>query len=240
MFMVANVVNAQGVNVGVDASLDARVNADRGAGASVNANANATATDNSSDEEASSRSGADANASTASDVSLKARAIRGWSESEKTDFLLTVKSHAELQSGQDLDNFAKGVLARDESVESVVASENRVRVGYKLPAKFLGLFGTELSAVTDVTFDSEGNAPEKVKVNYPWYRMFFSLDEDIRAEVLQEAVEMNVENDTEVNANSNIHARNGRVIQLISSIFKNIRASVEAEVETETSAEANS
>lgn len=239
LLFLGNVANAQDVNVNLDSSAEMEARRSRGLETSTNANVNANASRgenaSSTSEDTEMRRNTGQTASSTAGMSLKAREIRGWSEEEKSDFLLSVKSHAELQSGQDLENFAKGVLARDENVERVEADEEKVEVSYKIPARFLGIFGAELSAVTDVSFDAETNTPNVVRVNYPWYKMFFSLEDEARADVLQSSIESNVQG--EASASTNIHARNGRVIQLISSILKNVRASVEAEVETETETE---
>ncbi|MEK7575364.1 MAG: hypothetical protein AAB511_04020 [Patescibacteria group bacterium] len=181
-------------------------------------------------------SDSDVKTTSASAVSLEARTIQGWNDQEKSDFLLTVKTHAQLQSGQDLENFAKGVMASDEHVKAVAASDTHVEVNYRLPAKFLGVFKTDLDALADVSFDQEkkGSGPKEVTVRFPWYRMFFSLDSDVRADVLQSAIEASVKSDSDTlraDASANVTARNGRVIQLISAILKNIRASVDAEAE---------
>lgn len=100
-------------------------------------------------------------------VSVEAREIRGWDSEKKEDFLATVKEHAEVRSEQDLENFAKGVLIRDDHVEAVEVEEEGVQVDYRVPAKFLGIFDAGLSAHVDV--DTQG----RVKVNYPWYGFLF-------------------------------------------------------------------
>ncbi len=90
--------------------------------------------------------------------------------------------------------------------------------------------------MTDVSFDEKaGNGPKEVTVKFPWYRLFYSLDSDTQADVLESAIATQVSNDGGIansTANANISARNGRTIQLISSILKAIRASVEAEAST--------
>jgi len=100
-------------------------------------------------------------------VSIDARKIRGWDEKKKSDFLETVKEHAEVKSRQELENFAKGVLLRDENVKSIQADEEKVKMEYKMPARFLGIFNTSLVARTEVTHDGS------VKVAYPWHSFLF-------------------------------------------------------------------
>lgn len=166
-------------------------------------------------------------------VSVEAKDIRGWSEQEKSDFLQTVKTHAQLQSGNDLENFAKGVLVRDENVDSVTADDDSVEVDYKLPAKFLGIFKTQISAMTDVSFDTDksGNGPKEVTVKFPWYRMFYSLDQSVQEDILKNTISSTIEADvssTTSTSTKDISVRNAKTIQLISALLKNIRASIEA------------
>src|SRR3989344_6467360 len=141
LFASALEASAQGINATVN------VNANAGKTVGVGANATATINQSKNDDKASST-----NAQVKNEVSAAAREIRGWDENEKTEFLATVKAHAQLKSSQDLDNFAKGVMIEDENVDAVAAGEESVEVRYKLPARFLGVFGTEISAVTNVTF----------------------------------------------------------------------------------------
>jgi hypothetical protein len=164
-----------------------------------------------------------------STVSAEAREIRGWSDSDKKAFLTTVKTQAQLRSGQDLENFAKGVMLKDENVTSVSTDSDNVEVRYKLPAKFLGIFGSGLSAITNVKFESDkfGRGPKEVTVKFPWYRMFFSLSSSTQESVIKAAVEQTVQ----VNAQTprdNAYAQDGITVNLISSILKGIRAELTA------------
>jgi hypothetical protein len=175
---------------------------------------------------------ANATTSKGNEVSAAAGEVRSMNETEKKTFLTTVKTHAELQSKQDLDNFAKGVMIKDENVSAVEADDSNVEVHYKLPAKFLGIFSTGLDAIANVSFESEktGRGPKEVTVKFPWYRLFFSLSTSTRAEVLQAAIDKSVQ----VNAQTprdNAYAQNGVTVQLISSILKGIRAEIETKAE---------
>jgi len=101
-------------------------------------------------------------------VSASAVEVRGWDAEQKREFLATVKAHAQVQSGQDLENFATGVLLRDENVEVAAASDTEVEVAYRMPAKFVGIFNASLAARAEV--DAEG----RVKVSYPWFGFLFA------------------------------------------------------------------
>jgi hypothetical protein len=161
-----------------------------------------------------------------STVSTAARDIRGWDEGEKAVFLGTVKAHAELRSGQDLENFAKGVLINDENVRDVTTASSSIEVSYKIPAKFLGVFGAGLEAMTDVSFDPKSKNPKEVTVKFPWYRIFYSLDADAREDVLKSAIEASIGEDPGTNSGGE-YSKKGRTIQLISNILKALRAEVE-------------
>ncbi len=218
------VVNAQIINTGLNASVKANV----GAGQHVKASSTVDVDDNDVDEDTDTRSAGSV------EVDLEANEVEDWTDQQKSDFLLTVKQHAQLRSGQDLELFAKGVMAADANVRKVEADESHVEISYKMPAKFLGLFRTELSANTDVKFDEKahGNGPKEVTVRFPWYRMFYSLDSDVRSDILKAAVEASVKsegNNGNATSTAAVSARNGRVIQLISNILKGIRANAEAD-----------
>ncbi|TAK56865.1 hypothetical protein EPO17_03500 [Patescibacteria group bacterium] len=229
-------------------NLDGSVKTDVGVGvgqratssAAVNANVNSNVYGNVERGNATSSANSNADGSATLGVSLDAKAIRGWSEGEKSDFLLTVKNHAQLQSGQDLENFAKGVMAADAHVDAVVTDDSHVKVSYKMPAKFLGMFQTEIDAMANVSFDTDkpGNGPKEVTVRFPWYRMFYNLDSEVKADILENAVEASIQSDANTagsTTSANVSARNGRTVQLISNTLKNIRANAEATAEAEAS-----
>jgi hypothetical protein len=124
-----------------------------------------------------------------SDVSIKATELRGWDTAKKEEFMMTVKAHAELQSGQELENFARGILLSDQKASEVTVDENGVGMRYSMPAKFLGVFNASFRMHTSV--DGSGN----VTVQYPWYTFLYkdyaSSDEvkaDIQAALEAEAM----------------------------------------------------
>ena len=130
-----------------------------------------------------------------SSVSVDAVEVRGWDEQRKADFLREVKKHAEIQSGQDLENFARGVLLRDENVDEVELGEDDVRMDYRLPAKFLGIFPALIRArttvVTNQTDETNSDKFGRVKIKFAWYHVFFrkfvsedELEQEINDEVL--------------------------------------------------------
>ncbi|MDO8600768.1 MAG: hypothetical protein Q7R73_04160 [bacterium] len=161
-------------------------------------------------------------------VVVKKVQVRGWDPKQKEEFLATVKTHAQVRSGQDLENFARGVLVRDENVESVTIGEEGVQFSYRMPAKLFGIFNASLVARVDV------DAESRVKVRFPWLRIFFS--EPVGALKIQESVEKELGGvtqtmqtqvrESEDNAElANIDLQNkiqyqAQILQLLSNIMK--------------------
>ena len=117
---------------------------------------------------------------------MRAVEVRGWDPIQKQEFLATVKVHAEVQSGEDLENFARGILITDENVESLVSDESSVEVRYSLPVRFLGFLETSIPArITVMDADGDGAADSRVKVRFPWYRVLFSIPEEVSASSLE-------------------------------------------------------
>jgi len=100
-------------------------------------------------------------------VSVKAVQVRGWDPVQKKEFLAEVKAHAEVKSGQELENFARGVLLKDENVGSIEMNEEGIQIAYSMPARFVGVFKSSVRA--HVAVDASG----RVKVKYPWYGFLF-------------------------------------------------------------------
>lgn len=121
-------------------------------------------------------------------VSLHAREVRGWDKEKKEEFQAEAKSWARVQSGQDLEHFAQGILLQNQQVESLSLNYEKIEAKYKRPAKFLGIINTTIDQETTITFgDGELGArvPENVKVKFPWYKFLFKVDSSFRAQVLE-------------------------------------------------------
>jgi hypothetical protein len=141
--------------------------------------------------------------------------------------LLTVKTHAQVRSEQDLQNFAKGVLVEDANMEEISLNFEKIKTSYRMPAKFLGILNGSLSARTEV--DAEG----RVKVQYPWYSFLFK--KSVSAEDLQASLDAEIEAGNEKWLRDNLSSY-AEVITQISNILK-AKAEAAAEVEAEVSAE---
>ena len=111
-------------------------------------------------------------------VSVSAVEVRGWDPKEKQEFLATVKTHAQVRSEQDLENFATGILLKDENVEEISSDEDSVEVRYRVPAKFLGIFETSIPVIV-VAEKAQGELGGGVKVRFPWYRVLFGVEEEV-------------------------------------------------------------
>lgn len=221
------------VDVGEGNGVSSRAYGDDGIEIKMTAKGNATSTEARGDEDESANDASD-DIFVGSVVSVAAKEMRGWDSDAKAKFLLTVKSQAELRSEADLDNFAKGVLLKDENIKEVEAKDNHVSVTYKMPAKFLGIFATELGAtanVTATTTSQSGTPKKEVTVKFPWYRIFYSLNAEARADVIETAIENSLSVESGVSLDT--AAEEGRTIQILSNILKSIRAKVAASGEAE-------
>lgn len=231
----------QGTGVGVGLELQAQQEASAGArGAEQSADARAEAqlqaemhadTETSEGDEAEAQQHNESNLEFAREraeargsvVSVSAVEVRGWNPEQKQEFLATVKAHAEVQSGQELENFARGVLAADGNVEAVESSETEVQVRYRVPAKFLGIFDTTLPATVIVEAAGKGeanaNVSERVKAKFPWFRVFYSIPEDVRESALEQAVEAELAGEIEAETEF-ATSMQARLFQVVSNILK--------------------
>ncbi len=109
-------------------------------------------------------------------ISVSAVEVRGWDPEQKQEFLQEVKTFAELQSGQDLENFAKGVLLEDENIEDIEFRTNGLEVAYKATGKLLGFIPHTFTE--RVVAEGEDGQDIEVKVKLPWYSFLLSPDVD--------------------------------------------------------------
>jgi len=164
-------------------------------------------------------------------VSLEARDIRGMSGEQKAEFLTTVRTHAEVQSGQDLENFAKGVLAADANVDAVATTENEVRLTYRVPARFLGIFETSIPATVLVRAKGSADATERVRARLPWYSFLFGVSAEATSEQLTSVAAAEVA--SEVSGTQRFDA------QTQARIIAKLQAALQAQAEAAAEAEAD-
>lgn len=172
-------------------------------------------------------------------TAARLRAQRGdvddMTEESKQEFLANVKSWSEVQSDQELDNFAKGVLIEADSVESVESSDNEVQVEQRLEAKFLGIFKSSLRQTTSVSFgDGESS---QVEVKKPWYGFLFSTTtkkSQVQATV-QAEVDAFVAQELEAGAETNANVQAGFIHALVNALQQFAgNAEVDADVSADT------
>lgn len=173
--------------------------------------------------------------SSGNNVAVSAVLVRGWDAEKKAAFMQTVKAHAQLQSEQDLENFATGILLRDPKVASVEADTDSEHISYKVPAKFLGMFATTIKSETEVTFGDgiRGRMPQQVKVRFPWYRFLYKVDAELNETALHAAVADAVTS-AETSAELSTAARFGLVLKtLVTSLAVNTETTVDAAINVE-------
>lgn len=117
-------------------------------------------------------------------VSISAVTVRGWDATKKQEFLATGKTHAQVQSDQDLERFAEGVLLKDEAIENIDYDDTHITVFYKGKAKLFGFIAFPYTH--HVTIDTDAQASDRVIIQLPWYR--FLLKTGIDAESMETAI----------------------------------------------------
>lgn len=118
-------------------------------------------------------------------VSISAVEVRGWNDAQKAEFLATVRTHAEVRSGQDLENFARGVMLENQAMEEIAFNYEKVKLKYESKGKLFGFI--PVSFKKDVEVDlTEEDTDARVKVKFPWYRFMMSVD--VPAEELEGAI----------------------------------------------------
>lgn len=237
-----------GANAAADIEIGAGVDASVGADARAQAGANADGTVSAEEEEegdaaangaarADGRAdaGIEASVSAGNSVSISAREIRGMTDVQKAEFLTTVKTHAQVQSQQDLENFAKGVFAADANVEAVEASEEEVQVRYRVPARFLGIFEASLPATVVVRSSAAADAAGTVQARLPWYSFLFGVSESFSGAALASEVSSHADVSSSVSNETSFSAQTqARLVNAISTLLK-ARASAAADVSADAS-----
>ncbi|HEY4499170.1 MAG TPA: hypothetical protein VJH94_03855 [Candidatus Paceibacterota bacterium] len=213
-------VSAGKAQVGLDVSGEAKAGMQGNAG---NTEDNGRGEEQSEADTGGSMKGGNTKATTSdeergNDVSVQAVEIRGWDTTQKQEFLATVKTHAQVRSEQDLENFAKGILVKDENVEEISSDEDSVEVRYRVPAKFLGLIDTTLP-VTVVAAKAQGELGGGVQVHFPWYSFLFGVPDVVSETTLESDVATAVGADLDVDGSLDV-AATARLYNAISNVLK--------------------
>lgn len=88
---------------------------------------------------------------------------------EHTEYVVPEASLVRSYAG--LESYAATSIRDDRNLEAVASSEERMEIGYKKPARFLGFIPARMHV--NVTIDSEGT----VSVAYPWYAFLMASGE---------------------------------------------------------------
>ena len=155
-------------------------------------------------------------------ISVAAGDVNGLTDDEKEERLEKVKTWAEARSGQELQNFAQGVLLRDAQVKGVKIKENLLEIESVETGKFFWLVPVQMAAKVEVIFNSSGHTLDKVKVKFPWWHIFVrknggagGLESELNAEL--EGQQWESLNETEFEEEA---ARISQALNLISNILK--------------------
>jgi hypothetical protein len=151
-------------------------------------------------------------------VSVAAVEIRGWDAQQKKEFLAAVKAHAQVQSGEDLENFAKGVLLENAAMEEILLNFEKIKMRHRASGKLFGFI--PLSFSQEVEIDTEGEDIGRVKVKMPWYS--FLVKTDVAASELEAEAAAAAEKDHKnwINVGSFSASQQAEVLVLVSNIIK--------------------
>ena len=149
-------------------------------------------------------------------VSANAVTVRGWDPKQKQEFLSTVKEHAEVQSGQDLENFAKGVLLEDENIEGLSLNYEKIVINYRSSGKLFGFI--PISFTQGVELDTAGENVGRVKVKMPWFS--FLMRADVGVETLEEEASKQKDHDKWINIESWSFGERAKMLSTLSNILK--------------------
>lgn len=102
--------------------------------------------------------------------------VRGWDPKKKEEIL---SRSGDVKTPSDLEVYTGAVVLNDPAIKGIKIKEHVVELSYQMPAKFLGIFNSSLTAEIGVDAD-------RVKVRFPWLSFFFSKPvtaADIQTEV---------------------------------------------------------
>ena len=119
--------------------------------------------------------------------------VNGLTTEQKQAFLATVKTWAQVQSEQDLQNFAVGVMMQEaQPAESLSLNYEKIKFTYNMPAKWFGLIPASYKAEVSIDKgDNENWDFGRVKVKFPWYSFLMRKGTSMKelTQVLQQEAE---------------------------------------------------
>ncbi len=128
-------------------------------------------------------------------VSVSAVEVRGWNPEKKAEILGAALTRTQVRSGKDLSNFAATMVINDENIDSVDVDSEQIEVAYKFPAKFLGIFETNIRAHVTVA-SSATSGKSRVKVKFPWLAFLYKIEASVKADALTEALDTQIAGET--------------------------------------------
>lgn len=149
-------------------------------------------------------------------ISVEARELRGLGEEEKQEFLSEVKAFAELQSEQDLENFARGILLEDERLLEVQFNPKELSVSRQASGKLLGFI--PVTYKERVVASGEDGAEVEIEVKLPWWG--FLLSPDIKPEELAAEAKKKHKDTIEIDSWSWGASNAGSLLKAISDVLK--------------------
>ncbi len=149
-------------------------------------------------------------------VSIEARELRGLGEQEKAEFLSEVKAFAELQSEQDLENFARGILLENDELIAVQFNPKELSVSRKASGKLFGFI--PVTYKEEVRASGDDGAEVEIEVKLPWWSFLISPDVDPE-ELAQEAKKKHKET-IEIDSWSWGASNAGSLLKAISDVLK--------------------
>lgn len=155
-----------------------------------------------------------------STIRVDARTVRGWDADEKQAFMLTLKTALQVQTNQELEHFAQGVLLTHDNVSEVEIDDSEVKIKSHRPARLFGLVGSSLAMTVSASEDAQ------VKVKFPWYRFLFNVEGKGAAEIEQS-----------LDARMSAFARSENQIRNRAYLLELLSAAVEEEINATAAAE---
>ncbi len=148
-------------------------------------------------------------------VKVAAGDVNGLTEEEKQMFLSAVKAHAQVTSGQGLENFAIGILVENENMEEISLNYEKIKLSHRARGKFLGFIPVSLTEVVEI--ETEGENVGEVKVKFSW--LSFLTSKEVKASELETAIKAEISTNLGNNENWDFGSR-ALALSLVSNVLK--------------------
>lgn len=144
-------------------------------------------------------------AESSNEISIRAVEVRGWNSEKKAEILGAALTRTEVQTDEDLSNFAATMVINDENIDSVEVDDEEIEVVYKFPAKFLGIFKTNVRAhvIAQSPLKLQGGESNAV-VKFSWFSFLYTMEESLNIQNLKGALDIQLSEVGREIAGSNI------------------------------------